>query len=76
MYAKDGGTLPEPVAALSWGYLNANVPSSAELLREINGKALADVYALPAPPKLDAKGQPIPVPSHRAPGTPHRPHRW
>jgi anaerobic selenocysteine-containing dehydrogenase len=27
MYAKDGGTLPEPVAALAWPYLNANVPS-------------------------------------------------
>ncbi|MEN9629165.1 MAG: hypothetical protein RJA10_2392, partial [Pseudomonadota bacterium] len=25
MYAKDGGTLPEPVAALTWPYLNANV---------------------------------------------------
>jgi hypothetical protein len=48
MYAKDGGTLPEPVAALTWPYLNANVPTSAELLREINGKALADVFALPA----------------------------
>jgi formate dehydrogenase-N alpha subunit len=48
MYAKDGGTLPEPVAALSWAYLNANVPTPAELLREINGKALADVMPLPA----------------------------
>ena len=49
LYAKDGGTLPEPVAALSWPYLNANVPTSAELLREINGRALADVMPLPAP---------------------------
>lgn len=49
MYAKDGGTLPEPVAALSWPYLNPNVPSSVELLREINGRALKDVLAPPDP---------------------------
>jgi formate dehydrogenase-N alpha subunit len=49
MYAKDGGTLPEPVAALSWAYLNANVPTPAEVLREINGRALADVLAPPDP---------------------------
>ena len=50
MYAKDGGTLPEPVAALTWPYLNAQVPSSAELLREINGRAISDVLA-PVDPK-------------------------
>ena len=64
MYAKDGGALPEPVAALAWPYLNANVPQAGEVLREISGKALSDVFALPAPPappKLDAKGKPIPV---------------
>ena len=40
MYAKDGGTLPEPVAALTWPYLNAQVPTAAELLREISGRAI------------------------------------
>ena len=61
-YAKDGGTLPEPVAALSWSYLNANVPTPAELLREISGKALSDLLSPPdpkeptAPPKVLAKG--------------------
>ena len=54
MYAKDGGTLPEPVAALSWPYLNAQAPSSAELLREINGRAIADVLAPPDPKNPDA----------------------
>jgi formate dehydrogenase major subunit len=59
MYAKDGGTLPEPIAALSWPYINANVPQPGELLREINGKALADVYPLPAPgAKVDPKAPP------------------
>ena len=69
MYAKDGGTLPEPVAALAWPYINSNAPSSAELLREISGKALADLMPPPPAPKLDAAGKPIPVPAP-APGTP------
>ena len=50
MYAKDGGTLPEPVAALSWPYLNGNVPQPGEVLREISGRALEDVLA-PVDPK-------------------------
>lgn len=51
MYAKDGGTLPEPIQALAWPYVVPAVPSSQELLREISGKALADLYAPPpAPP--------------------------
>ena len=54
MYAKDGGALPEPIAALTWPYLNANVPTSAELLREINGRALADVLGPPDPKNPDA----------------------
>ncbi len=50
MYAKDGGTLPEPVAALAWPYLNGNVPQAGEVLREISGRALEDVLA-PVDPK-------------------------
>ncbi len=57
MYTKDGGTLPEPVAALSWPYVNANVPSAAEVLREISGRALADLYA-PLPPDAKPGTQP------------------
>jgi formate dehydrogenase-N alpha subunit len=54
LYAKDGGALPEPVAALTWPYLNAQVPTSQELLREINGRALTDVLAPPDPKNPDA----------------------
>ena len=43
LYAKDGGTLPEPVAALDWPYLNPVQPSAGELLREISGKVLTTV---------------------------------
>ena len=50
MYAKDGGTLPEPVAGLAWPYLNGNAPQAGEVLREISGRALEDVLA-PVDPK-------------------------
>ncbi len=50
MYAKDGGTLPEPVAALTWAYSNPGNPAPSEVLREINGRALTDVFALPPAP--------------------------
>ncbi len=53
MYAKDGGTLPEPVAALTWAYSNPGNPSPTEVLREINGRALADVFPLPAAPVVN-----------------------
>ncbi|TNF61683.1 MAG: formate dehydrogenase-N subunit alpha [Burkholderiales bacterium] len=54
LYAREGGTLPEPVAALSWPYINANKPSPQEVLREINGRALKDVLAPPDPKNPDA----------------------
>ncbi len=61
LYAKDGGTLPEPVLALNWNYTNPRSPAPVEVLREINGRALADVLAPPdpknpkEPPKVLAK---------------------
>src|SRR5690606_25858279 len=56
LYAKEGGTLPEPVLALHWPYLNANVPTSPELLREISGKALVDLTDPKDPSKVLVKG--------------------
>lgn len=44
MYAKDGGKLPEPIMNLTWPHRIADKPSPAELLMEISGKALADVF--------------------------------
>jgi anaerobic selenocysteine-containing dehydrogenase len=44
MYAKDGGKLPEPILNLTWPYRIPAKPSPAELLMEISGKALADVF--------------------------------
>ena len=56
LYAKEGGTLPEPVAALNWPYLNADVPSPTELLREISGKALVDLTDAKDPTKVLVRG--------------------
>jgi anaerobic selenocysteine-containing dehydrogenase len=44
MYAKDGGKLPEPILNLTWPYRIPAKPAPAELLMEISGKALGDVF--------------------------------
>jgi formate dehydrogenase-N alpha subunit len=54
LYAKEGGALPEPIAALTWNYLNPAAPSPTEVLREINGRALTDLLAPPDPKNPDA----------------------
>jgi formate dehydrogenase-N alpha subunit len=68
MYAKDGGALPEPIKALAWPYINASAPNPAEVLREISGRALADVFPLPAPAAPGAK--PVAVAAPAAPPQP------
>ena len=42
-YQKDGGKLPDPILKVSWNYTTPANPSLAEVAKEINGKALADV---------------------------------
>ncbi|MFE8118224.1 formate dehydrogenase-N subunit alpha [Brenneria goodwinii] len=44
MYAKEGGSNPEPVLNMAWNYLNPEDPSPEEVAREGNGYALADIY--------------------------------
>jgi formate dehydrogenase major subunit len=43
LYAKEGGTFPDPILNLTWDYRVPTKPSAEELAREFNGKALADV---------------------------------
>jgi formate dehydrogenase major subunit len=43
LYKKEGGKFPDPVLKLTWGYTDPMSPSLAEVLKEINGKALADL---------------------------------
>jgi formate dehydrogenase major subunit len=43
LYQKEGGKLPEAISSLSWSYQNPVAPDLAEVLKEINGKALVDL---------------------------------
>ena len=43
LYKKDGGKFPDPVLNASFAYTNPYNPSLAEVAKEINGKALADI---------------------------------
>jgi formate dehydrogenase major subunit len=43
LYKKEGGALPEAITNLSWGYTNPVEPDLSEVLKEVNGKALADI---------------------------------
>jgi formate dehydrogenase major subunit len=43
LYQKEGGKFPDPILNLSWSYVTPENPSLAEVAKEINGKALADI---------------------------------
>lgn len=60
LYQKEGGTAPEPVLNVDWAYADPMYPSPDELLRELNGKALADIPDPADPLKVQYKaGQQI-----------------
>ena len=42
LYAKEGGTFPDPMQKLWWPYANAEEPTPEEVAKEYNGRALAD----------------------------------
>ncbi len=43
LYKKESGKFPDPILKLSWNYTDPNSPSLAEVLKELNGKALSDL---------------------------------
>ncbi|HWN10404.1 MAG TPA: formate dehydrogenase-N subunit alpha [Pyrinomonadaceae bacterium] len=43
LYKAEGGKFPDPVLNLSWPYTTPQNPSFAEVAKEINGRALADL---------------------------------
>ncbi len=43
LYKKEGGALPEQVLNVSWSYTNPVNPDLGEVLKEMSGKALADI---------------------------------
>jgi len=59
LYKKDGGKFPDPILKLSWSYTDPMNPSLAEVLKELNGKALADLED-PATKVQIKKGQQVP----------------
>ncbi len=55
MYKQEGGAFPDPILNLTWPYKIPDSPSSEELAKEFNGKALADVLDPKDPTKVLAK---------------------
>jgi formate dehydrogenase major subunit len=43
LYKKEGGKYPDPILNLTWNYTDLNNPGLSEVLKEVNGKALADL---------------------------------
>jgi formate dehydrogenase major subunit len=52
LYRKEGGKLPEPILNLSWSYSDPLNPDLGEVLKEMNGKALADLHDEKDPTKI------------------------
>jgi formate dehydrogenase major subunit len=59
LYKKDPGKFPDPILKLTWSYTDLTNPSLAEVLKEINGKALADLED-PATKQQIKQGQQLP----------------
>ena len=59
LYKKDGGKFPDPILNLTWAYTDPQHPSLAELAKEINGKALADLTD-PKTQQTIKRGQQLP----------------
>jgi formate dehydrogenase major subunit len=59
LYQKEGGKFTDPILKLAWNYTDPSNPSLAEVAREINGRALADVTD-PATQQTIKAGQQLP----------------
>jgi len=59
LYKKEGGKFPDPILNLTWNYSTPSSPPLAEVLKEINGKALADLED-PATKQQIKAGQQVP----------------
>jgi formate dehydrogenase major subunit len=59
LYQKEGGKFPDPILHLTWSYTDPRHPALAELAKEFNGKALADLTD-PKTQQVIKKGQQLP----------------
>ena len=57
LYARDGGTHPDPVRHLNWWYTNPACPSLDEVCRELNGWAVTETKDATGVPTLRAGQQ-------------------
>ena len=58
LYRQEGGAYADPILNLSWDYADEDEPTPQELAREMNGRALQDLYDPADPTKvIVAKGQ-------------------
>src|SRR4030095_7506735 len=60
LYQKEGGKFPDPIVNLAWTYTTPENPSLAEVAKEINGKALADITLHSQPGITIKAGQQLP----------------
>jgi formate dehydrogenase major subunit len=60
LYQKEGGKFPDAILNASWPYTNPTSPSLAEVAKEINGKALADLKDEKQTPQEWKAGQQLP----------------
>ena len=60
LYQKEGGKFPDPILNLTWAYTTPQNPSLAEVAKEINGKALADLTDPNATGQTIKAGQQLP----------------
>jgi formate dehydrogenase major subunit len=59
LYAQDPGKFPDPILKLAWNFTDPSNPSLSDVLKEINGKALADLED-PATKQQIKAGQQLP----------------
>jgi formate dehydrogenase major subunit len=60
LYRSEGGKFPDPILNLTWAYTTPENPSLAEVAKEINGKALADITLDTQPDVTIKAGQQLP----------------
>jgi formate dehydrogenase major subunit len=60
LYKAEGGKFPDPVLNLSWAYTTPENPPLAEVAKEINGRALADLTDEKQPGVTIKAGQQLP----------------
>src|SRR5699024_10578919 len=55
LYEEEGGTFADPIDNLDWPYVRDHYPTADELAKEINGRALVDLYDPNDPDRLIRK---------------------